>query len=127
MKKYSIVVIIAIIVSTMLIAEAQDVKSPRQRIKSDLITICIALDSFKLDTGRYPTQSEGLTILLPNGGGLSAPRTANPAGYLKSMPVDPWGRPYEYIPVNADYRVLTYGADGVPGGMGDDEDISGCD
>ncbi len=127
MKKYIFVVIIAITLSGILNAEAQDAKSPRQRIKSDLTKICIALDSFKLDTGRYPTQPEGLTILLPNGGGLPVPRTARPDGYLKSIPVDPWGRPYEYIAAGADYRVQTYGADGVPGGTGDDEDIVGCD
>jgi general secretion pathway protein G len=89
--------------------------------------MCLAADSFKLDTGRYPTESEGLEILLPDGGGFSTPPTAKPKGYLKNIPIDPWSRPYTYIAVNTDYRILTYGADGVPGGMGDDEDVIGCD
>lgn len=127
MKKYSLVIAIAIIMFAIPTAEAQDVKLHRQRIESDFGTICSAADGFKLDTGRYPTQSEGLVILLPNGGGFPTPRTTNPKGYLKSIPIDPWGRPYVYIAWDTDFRVLTYGANGIPGGTGDDEDVSGCE
>jgi general secretion pathway protein G len=61
--------------------------------------------------GRFPTEEEGFTPLLK-------------AGVLKEPPVDPWGRPYVYQ-FNAERTgVVSYGADGVPGGEGEDSDIT---
>jgi general secretion pathway protein G len=83
-----------------------------------------ALDLFFLDSGRYPTSSEGLKLLVQ--------RPANIAGwngpYLKGgvVPVDPWGNPYVYRAPgqHGPYDIVSYGADGQEGGTGSAGDIS---
>lgn len=81
-----------------------------------------ALDQFRLDTGRYPTTSEGLGALRAKPAGVD-----NWAGaYLKKeIPNDPWGRPYAYTSPGAheDYDIVSYGADGAPGGEAEKQDI----
>jgi general secretion pathway protein G len=81
-----------------------------------------ALDLFKLDVGRYPTTQEGLDALVRRPGNLSAWN----GPYLKKwLPTDPWGHPYQYRnpgqmgPVD----VFSLGADGQPGGEGENADI----
>lgn len=80
-----------------------------------------ALDSYRLDTGTYPTTSQGLSALSTDPGvqGWDGP-------YLKkSVPNDPWGRPYQYqFPGNhGEYDLLSYGLDGSPGGEGENKDV----
>jgi general secretion pathway protein G len=77
---------------------------------------------FKTDTGRFPTTSEGLEVLVSNPGikGYSSD------GYLDKMPLDPWGNKYVYISPgvhNKDYDLQSYGKDGEQGGTGDNADI----
>jgi general secretion pathway protein G len=82
-----------------------------------------ALDSFRLDVGRYPTTSEGLEALIkPVSGdeGWHGP-------YLKKseIPLDPWRNPYHYeCPGNhGDYDLYSYGKDNAEGGEGEDSDL----
>ncbi len=130
-------VVVAISTSVAPLAAA-DLKTPLQKkVESDLQVICVAAKLFKLDAGRLPTVSEGLAILLPNAGGRPTHLRIRPDGYFDGspmdpwgkygFPIDPWGRPYVYMAAGTGYRILTYGADGVPGGMGEDEDKIGCD
>ncbi|PAT31798.1 type II secretion system protein GspG [Vandammella animalimorsus] len=80
------------------------------------------LEAFKLDTLRYPNSSEGLQALVTRPGNVS-----NWNGpYMKSIPADPWGNPYQYkFPgPNGGVQILSYGADGAPGGEGPNADIS---
>lgn len=82
-----------------------------------------ALDTFRLDVGRYPTSQEGLAALMqkPNG----ADRWDGP--YLKKdLPLDPWGKPYVYKSPgdHGPYDIISYGADGVPGGSDTNSDIN---
>jgi general secretion pathway protein G len=80
-----------------------------------------ALDTFRLDVGRYPTNEEGLKALREKPSG--AERWDGP--YLpKEIPSDPWGRPYVYLsPGNhGDYDLMSYGADGIEGGEGENQD-----
>jgi len=80
-----------------------------------------ALDTFRLDVGRYPTTEEGLKALREKPSG--AERWDGP--YLpKEIPSDPWGKPYVYqSPGNhGEYDLLSYGADGVEGGDGENQD-----
>jgi len=80
-----------------------------------------SLELFKLDVGRFPTREEGLQSL------VAAPAAATGwnGPYIKgSLPNDPWGKPYQYAPAeggNVDIRSL--GADGAPGGEGENADI----
>ena len=81
------------------------------------------LELFKLDVGRFPTNEEGLDALVrqpANARGWNGP-------YLKgnSVPEDPWGRPYKYsFAGTAEPEVLSLGADGAPGGEGENADVS---
>lgn len=83
-----------------------------------------ALDTMRLDVGRYPTKEEGLAML------VTAPREERAARkwqgpYLaEGVPMDPWGNPYQYNPVSQTVVVLTsLGADGQAGGDGTNADI----
>ena len=81
-----------------------------------------ALDTFRLDVGRYPTTDEGLQALRQKPGSLD--RWDGP--YLKKdIPVDPWKKPYVYKSPgdHGPYDIVSYGADGAPGGDGDNRDI----
>jgi general secretion pathway protein G len=82
-----------------------------------------ALDTYRLDIGRYPTSEEGLKVLFdrpPNEVKWNGP-------YLqKAAPVDPWGQPYQYKSPGEkrEVELLSFGKDGRPGGTGDDADIT---
>ncbi len=87
-------------------------------------TVSHAVDNFELDTGAYPTAAQGLVVLW-----TAPPDTSAWAGpYLRreKQLVDPWGHPFIYnVPGKSHpYEILTLGADGKPGGTGDDADIS---
>jgi len=81
-----------------------------------------AIDQYRLDTGRFPTQEAGLAALVAKPD--NEPKWAGP--YLRrDVPLDPWGRPYVYrVPgQKGDYDLLSYGKDGRQGGTGEAEDI----
>src|SRR4030065_1332062 len=81
-----------------------------------------ALDTFRLDLGRYPTTEEGLKALREKPSG--AENWQGP--YLpKEIPVDPWGKPYIYKSPGEhdDYDLISYGLDGVEGGEGENQDV----
>ncbi len=82
-----------------------------------------ALDLFNLDTGRYPTTSEGLTALVQSPGTI--PAWNGP--YLKGgvVPNDPWGKPFVYRSPgeHGPYDIMSYGSDGQEGGTGTAADV----
>jgi len=97
-------------------------KGKQSAAKAQIELLGQALDQFRLDTGRYPNTSEGLTVLIANPG---IPNWDGP--YLKkAVPNDPWNRPYSYtFPGNhGDYDLLSYGADGAPGGEDENKDLA---
>ena len=80
-----------------------------------------SLEIFKLDVGRFPTAEEGLNALVTkpdSAAGWNGP-------YLKGgLPNDPWGKAYQYKPAaNGNVEILSLGADGAPGGDGENADI----
>lgn len=81
-----------------------------------------ALDSYRLDVGRYPTTSEGLNALVTNPGAQGWD-----GSYLKkAIPNDPWQKPYQYQSPGShgDYDLFSYGADGAAGGEGENKDVN---
>jgi general secretion pathway protein G len=81
-----------------------------------------ALDTFRCDVGRYPTGDEGLRALRERPPGLAA----WDGPYLrKDAPNDPWNRPFIYRSAGDGYELSSLGADGRPGGRGDDLDEVG--
>ncbi len=89
-------------------------KAKADTAKIEIKSLSTALDLFLIDVGRYPTQQEGLEALVANPGAL--PSWHGP--YLKtgSVPLDPWGHPYQYrFPgQNGDYDLYTLSPDGSP-------------
>jgi general secretion pathway protein G len=97
-------------------------KARRAKAKADTRTIQQALARFKIDTGRFPTTSEGLQTLVKNPG----IEKYDPEGYLERVPQDPWGHNYIYVSPglhSKDYDLESYGKDGEDGGTGDDADV----
>ncbi|MDR2990625.1 MAG: type II secretion system major pseudopilin GspG [Burkholderiaceae bacterium] len=116
----AIIAMLAAIVGPAVMNKLGGAKSKTAAIQ--IADIDKALDLFKLDVGRYPTNVEGLQAL------VSAPPTANGwnGPYLKGgLPSDPWGNPYHYANPgpNGGVQILSLGADNAPGGEGENADI----
>ncbi len=95
--------------------------------RSQIETYSLALDSYCLDCGKYPTPEQGLAALWdkphlePIPGGWSGP-------YLnKPVNKDPWGNAYEYAvpgPDGLPFGIRSMGADGIQGGEGNGKDVA---
>lgn len=85
-----------------------------------------ALGMFRLDNGFYPSTEQGLQALVNQPTIGRIPTRYKDGGYIRRIPNDPWGNPYVYLSpgVHGDYDLLSYGADGQPGGEGDNADIA---
>lgn len=101
----------------------QITRSERTAAKAQLDAFDKGLQSFRIDMGRYPSNSEGLQALISAPAG--DPRWHGP--YLKgALPADPWGSPYVYRSPGdggRDYELISHGRDRQAGGSGDDADI----
>ena len=75
-------------------------------------------------SGSHP-DSAGLRVSIPN----PQPRNWNKDGYLKKLPVDPWGNPYQYLApgTKGPFDLYSLGADGKEGGSDNDADIGNWD
>ncbi len=97
------------------------------KAKMDIAAIETSLKMYYLDNGFYPVTEQGLKALVEKPTTDPVPVRWNENGYLdkRSVPKDPWGREYLYLcpGVNGEYDILSYGADGVPGGEGKNQDI----
>jgi general secretion pathway protein G len=86
-----------------------------------------ALDAYRLDNGRYPTSDQGLDALMAEPALQPLPNNWRGPYLRKAVPEDPWGNPYVYLcpgEVNPrGYDLLSLGADGAPGGEGEDADV----
>ena len=93
--------------------------------KQDIATLMQALKLYRLDNQRYPTNEQGLQALINKPSGGPMPPNWKAGGYLDRLNKDPWGNPYEYRSPGSHGEVdlYSYGADGKPGGTGNDADI----
>jgi general secretion pathway protein G len=91
--------------------------------RTDVNNLMQALKLYRLDNQRYPTSEQGLQALVTRPGAGPAPPNWKP--YVEKLPNDPWGRPYQYLNpgVNGEIDVMSFGADGQPGGEGNNADI----
>lgn len=97
------------------------------KAKVDIQALETALKLYKLDNGDYPTTQQGLQALIqPPDSGPGA-RNWREGGYIDKGKItkDPWGSDYVYLSpgVQSDFDILSYGADGEPGGDGKNADI----
>lgn len=97
-------------------------KAERHTAKAQIEMLATAVDTFRLDMRRYPKELEELVQNPADDKNWDGP-------YLKKndLPVDPWDNPYVYKcpgDENRDYDIVSYGADGQPGGEDENADIS---
>ena len=114
-----VIVIIGLLASVVTInVRAHLIKARQNVAKAEIATIVSALSSFYATMGRYPTNEEGIEA-------LTKPTDKLPEPLLERMPVDPWGKPYQYNApgTQGPFDVICYGADGREGGEGVDADI----
>jgi len=123
-----VIVVIAILATLVAPNIFKHVGSAKEATaKSQIEMLGTALDAYRLDNGTYPTTDQGLAALqtVPS----SEPMPTNWRGpYLrKDVPLDPWGHPYIYkYPGESSangYDLMSYGADGQPGGDDENADI----
>ncbi len=121
-----LVVVTIIALFAALVAPSMFKQSDKARItaaRAQINNFQTALGAYKLDTGTFPTTEQGLEALRTRPNDVN--QWAGP--YLpKEVPLDPWGRPYvyKYPGEHGDEPdVISYGADGQPGGDGLNADI----
>lgn len=97
--------------------------------QADIATLEQALEMYKLDNHRYPSTDQGLQALIEKPGGSPEPKKWNPAGYLKKLPLDPWGNDYQYLSPGSvgPFDIYSFGADSREGGEGYDADVGNWD
>lgn len=91
--------------------------------KQDVASIMQALKLYRLDNQSYPTGEQGLAALVTRPS--LPPEPSQWKAYLDKLPVDPWGRPYQFLNpgLKGEIDVFSLGADGKPGGNGVDADV----
>lgn len=102
-------------------------KSKVAAATTDLATLSDGLNKFHLDCDRFPTSDEGLQALIAAPSDLSS-KWHGPYIQAAAVPMDPWGNAYVYKSPgdqgSDSFTIVSYGADGAPGGTGDDADIT---
>lgn len=93
--------------------------------KVDIATMMQALKLYKLDNQRYPSTEQGLQALITKPTSGPAANGWKSGGYLEKLPKDPWGNAYQYLSpgIHGEVDVFSLGADGRPGGTGEDADV----
>lgn len=111
------------IVAPQFIGEA-DVARTRT-VFADFDRIKSALQIYKLDNYVYPTSEQGLEALVERPSLDPVPKKWKQGGYVERVPTDPWGNQYLYLSPgeNGQTDIYTLGADGVPGGEGQNADL----
>jgi len=113
-----VVVILGVLASLMLpsLMGNKD-KADRQKAISDIVTLENALEMYKLDNGVYPTTEQGLSALKKKPTIAPIPRNYRSDGYVRRLPKDPWGNPYQ-LKSPGDHGavdIYSFGPEGVEG------------
>ena len=122
----TVIAILAGLVAPMVFSHVGDAKTSAARAQIELFGL--GLDAYRLDNDYYPSTAQGLEALRTRPTGEPEARNWRGPYLKKTVPLDPWGRPYIYKSpgdVNPQgYDLLTYGRDGQPGGTNEDADIT---
>ncbi len=95
------------------------------KAKQDIRVLESQLNLYKLDNYNYPSTQQGLESLTSKPGGEPEPKNYKSGGYIKTLPKDPWGNPYQYLQpgTRGEFDIFSLGADNQPGGEGPAGDI----
>ncbi|ACG77071.1 type II secretion system protein G [Phenylobacterium zucineum HLK1] len=121
-----VIVIIGLLATVVMInvLPSQD-RAMKEKARADVAVLEQAVETFRLENLSFPTSEQGLQALVSPPPGLSRPDRYRDGGYVRRLPQDPWGNPYQYrYPgEHGRFDVWSFGADGRQGGEGDDADI----
>lgn len=122
----TVIAILAGLVGPMVFRNVGDAKVSAAQAQIELLAL--ALDQYRLDNDFYPATGQGLAALREKPPGEPEARNWRGPYLRKTVPLDPWGRPYDYKApgqVNTEsYDLLSLGRDGQPGGSGEDADVT---
>ncbi|MFZ5730231.1 MAG: type II secretion system major pseudopilin GspG, partial [Pseudomonadota bacterium] len=92
-----VVVILGLLATVVMInvLPSQD-RAMREKAKADISTLEQAVETYRLEMLTYPTTAQGLQALVQAPAGLSRPERYRDGGYIRRLPDDPWGNPYQY-------------------------------
>ena len=119
-----VIVIIGLLATVVAInvLPSQD-KAMVGKARADIAVLEQAIETYRLDNLDFPADLQAL-VAAP--AGLADPERYRPGGYVRRLPEDPWGEPYQYRRPGAHggpFDVFSYGADRKEGGEGDDADL----
>ncbi len=116
-----IIGVLAALIAPNLLDRASDAKVTAAR--TDVSSLMQQLKLYKLDNGRFPTNEQGLESLIRKPG--TGPIPPNWKPYIDKLPKDPWGQNYQFMNpgVKGEIDVFSFGADGQPGGEGNNADV----
>lgn len=121
-----VVVIIGMLATIVMInvLPSQD-RAMQEKARADVSVLEQAIESYRLDNFAFPTTDQGLAALVTPPAGLNRADRYREGGYIRRLPEDPWGNPYQYaLPgEHGRFDVYSFGADGRKGGEGEDADI----
>ena len=121
-----VIVIIGLLATVVMInvLPSQD-RAMAEKARADVALLEQAIETYRLDNLTYPRTEQGLQALLQAPAGLARPERYRKGGYIRRLPADPWGNPYQFrIPgQRGTFDVYSFGADGTAGGEGENADI----
>lgn len=121
-----VVVIIGLLATVVMInvLPSQD-RAMKEKARTDVAVLEQAVETYRLENLAFPTSEQGLQALVSPPPGLARADRYREGGYVRRLPQDPWGNPYQYrYPgERGRFDVWSFGADGQKGGEGDDADI----
>ncbi len=124
----AVVMIIGLLSSLVGYAVFQQVDKGRMvATRAQISNLEGVLELYRMDNARFPTTEQGLDALVHKSSISPEPRRFQAGGYMKKVPVDPWGEPYHYespgINNSRSFDLWSTGADSAPGGEDIDADI----
>ncbi|HLQ26194.1 MAG TPA: type II secretion system major pseudopilin GspG [Acidiferrobacterales bacterium] len=126
-----VVVVIIGILAMIIVPKVMDRPDEARRVaaKNDIRAITSGLKLYRLDNGAYPGTEQGLQALVQKPEAGNIPRNWKAGGYLERLPKDPWRSDYQYLNpgLHGEIDVFSFGADGQPGGEGNNADIGSWD
>ncbi len=123
-------IVLVLTVSVGFSAAKQLDKAKVVSAQSQISTFCLALDSYYLDNGFYPSETQGLEALWEKPSGSPFPKNWNGPYVSKKITEDPWGNKFIYRTGDRKglpFTVISFGKNGIEGGEGYDRDISSED
>ncbi len=121
-----VIVIIGLLATVVMInvLPSQD-RAMVEKARADVSVLEQAVETYRLENLSYPSTAQGLQALVSAPPGLARPERYRQGGYIRRLPTDPWGNPYQYRQpgTRGAFDVFSHGADGAEGGEGDGADI----